>query len=89
VQLNRWLGEGRFRAGPGGQNEHECHVTLSPMRWPRTTSFNFVISPTEPVHVTVVDRGHGLTSVVSGARALPSALHRVSKLVKTNRNSFG
>ncbi len=35
-------------------------VTLSPDALAADNVFNFVISPTEPVHVTVVDRGNGL-----------------------------
>jgi len=42
----------------GGRNM-KATVTLSPDALAADNTFNFIISPTEPVHVTVVDRGSG------------------------------
>jgi hypothetical protein len=42
-----------------GKNDMKATVTLSPDALAADNIFNFVISPTEPVHVTVVDRGTG------------------------------
>ena len=40
-----------------GSRNMKATVTLSPDALAADNTFNFVISPTEPVHVTVVDRG--------------------------------
>jgi hypothetical protein len=42
----------------GGRNM-KATVTLSPDALAADNTFNFIISPTEPVHVTVIDRGSG------------------------------
>ncbi len=42
----------------GGRNM-KATVTLSPDALAADNTFNFIVSPTEPVHVTVVDRGSG------------------------------
>jgi hypothetical protein len=52
----------------GGRNV-KATVTLSPDALAADNTFNFVISPTEPVRVTVVDRGTGGTGLYL-ARAL-------------------
>jgi hypothetical protein len=41
----------------GSNRNMKATVTLSPDALAADNTFNFVISPTEPVHVTVVDRG--------------------------------
>src|SRR5688572_1344675 len=70
------------RLEPGGSSQVEFEpvlvgtgdvkkatVTLSPDALAADNTFNFVISPTEPVHVTVVDRGSASAGVYL-ARAL-------------------
>jgi hypothetical protein len=42
-----------------GSRNMKATVTLSPDALAADNTFNFVISPTEPVHITVVDRGSG------------------------------
>ena len=42
-----------------GNRNVKATVTLSPDALAADNTFNFIISPTEPVHVTVVDRGTG------------------------------
>lgn len=42
-----------------GRTDLRATVTLSPDALAADNTFNFVISPTQPVHITVVDRGTG------------------------------
>ena len=52
-------GSGKVEFEPvlAGSRNMKATVTLSPDALAADNTFNFVISPTEPVHVTVVDRG--------------------------------